>query len=767
MIIMAAALTTSTPPVLTDQEAVSMDALGDTLLWNHQGVLSNLLMMEEHYKNLSPEDIPHAWCMPPGELVYTSAGISEIQDVTLLSEVRSYLGINRVTNVMHRPYSGDLIVVQPYYSNTPLKMTPEHPVLVSAGARRKGKKWGDADFEAHLTWKPAGELTDEDLLVFPRKTTNIFMPLITDELCELIGLYLAEGSVSAPSSIYFWIGQHETELKDHIVNLWKNLGEDPVVIPHKSCWCIAIWSKKWYSLFQQFGEHSHEKKLPEWALYLPSHEQRLILKGHLSGDGNEEKRSFRHASTSRTLVYQLRLILFNLGILHGVYNRGMKNSVIDGREIIAKHDIYEICVGGDGARAYAEQLDIEYDGGKRTAGSYGKVTDDAVYIPIKEITREPYLGVVYNLSVDNAESYLTPHGVVHNCIVKHYLLAKDHHAEEAIGHAERLGLMEEAEKYRAFREKLKKLPAYPQPAFSLAELLELRTEWRKIIGDPTLVEDCPLCAADVSPGTLESLKEKANMHNPSLPEPNEELLELEIEYTNKVLETLAKQRGTEVSPFMMLNCGDIEPSGRALASVADNGEPFIALCPGGVNAHTLLHEDEHINDYRLGKCDLLKGDCPEDSAEAAALRGLSISTVLNTHPLGGGSVGKHMNKATVIGIYGANLAAKAIQRGSQELDTMYPGFMGQTGVLGKPSFWVNLIGGVVPPALYLLAKYKFGRGDSLALPVMVAASNFAAELIITNGEELLAGVTLPSLPGTQGASQRLPAQIAPTSTPIF
>jgi len=91
------------------------------------------------------------------------------------------------------------------------------------------------------------------------------------------------------------------------------------------------------------------------------------------------------------------------------------------------------------------------------------------------------------------------------CIVKHYLLACDHHVQEAISHTERLGL--DSSKYRDFHKKLSEIGMYPQPKITVPEVVALRTEWRYIIGDPTLGEECEICDTDITP-EIKQLMEK-------------------------------------------------------------------------------------------------------------------------------------------------------------------------------------------------------------------------------------------------------------------
>ena len=308
------------------------------------------------------------------------------------------------------------------------------------------------------------------------------------------------------------------------------------------------------------------------------------------------------------------------------------------------------------------------------------------------------------------------------CIVKHYLLALDHHVEEAIGHAERLGL--DSNPYRTYRGKLEKLNSYPQPAFTVPQLMKLRTEWRQIIGDPTLVGDCPLCSTDVTPEVLAQLR--GNSHIPD--KLKEEILELENKYTQRVVDAVSKHDGKKATPFMILDCGpDMDPSGRGKATVNEHGEPLVTYCAGGVNAHTILHEEDHYRRHVGGECDLGEGSCPEDKAEDFALS-LNRGKILNTDLGGQGHEGtkKMVGKYEVIGIYGASLAATGVEMYAPQLDVMFP----QTtpNFWTKPSTLAHIALGIVPPILVLFGKKK-NLGGKFHLPLMVFASHITSNLV--------------------------------------
>jgi hypothetical protein len=87
------------------------------------------------------------------------------------------------------------------------------------------------------------------------------------------------------------------------------------------------------------------------------------------------------------------------------------------------------------------------------------------------------------------------------CIVKHKVHALEHGVREAISHAEALGM--DSSKYRRFYERLAGLPEVP----TIAQVRELRDEWRIIAGDRTLASECPICSLDISEEAKKKLLE--------------------------------------------------------------------------------------------------------------------------------------------------------------------------------------------------------------------------------------------------------------------
>ena len=359
--------------------------------------------------------------------VNSTETISSISTHSMLTHLGSY---QNPSEVFSRPYDDEIVDLKFCYTNIPLSITPEHPVLVAKDVRKPQTVWrGQGIDPGCLEWSPAGGLTERDFIAFPRITETIDIGIATPDLCELFGWYLSEGCYGESDRgivVTFSLGHHETDRIKRVVGLIEKVfGKTPSINRGGTATTISLSSIYYAPMFKQFGNSAKQKKIPNWVLRLPEEKQYRILHGMFNGDGAISGKSITYGTVSRGLAYELRLLLFRLGILHGVYERDAKDSIIDGRTIIATGKFYTIVVGGDAARILAPKIGFDYDSGKRTSGNFGYVLDDYVMIPIVGTSRRRFCGKVYNMHIPGAESYVTLHGALHNCLVKHSSTAKE------------------------------------------------------------------------------------------------------------------------------------------------------------------------------------------------------------------------------------------------------------------------------------------------------------------------------------------------------
>jgi len=324
------------------------------------------------------------------------------------------------------------------------------------------------------------------------------------------------------------------------------------------------------------------------------------------------------------------------------------------------------------------------------------------------------------------EDYEVPHAW---CCVKHYLLAADHHVREAIGHAERLGL--DSTPYKRFYRKLKELDVYPEPHITIPDVVELRTEWRYIIGDPTLTGECEICDTDITPEVkavieqiIDKMQEKEvetkpeehrhmDYHETFNPE---KYLTMEKQLADELLEDLSKEHEVD-KPELVISEDCHEPDvGRY-----SNGK--IYMCKSGINLHVLGHEFKHHLQNSEG------GHFWETEAESYSVDLFKPKKTLYYEKNHDGSKMMSLNDIAVI--YGGQHIGQGLERLLEFLDTQYPeGLMGvKASLLGDVAGTVGgaylameldppydllaaLIGGHVSTDLWEQAEEMMGGGTT-------------------------------------------------------
>lgn len=323
-----------------------------------------------------------------------------------------------------RQYDGPIYKITFYYTNIPLRITPEHPIYGMREVREKQTEWRKSFSGKQLEWIPAKEVTERDFIAFPRISKVKDIDIITHKMARLIGWYLSEGCCCGGNSVYISFGKHEKEYISETAKLIEDIFGKSYIHEKKTQVSVTFHNKHMVPFFEQFGCGARKKRFPEWYLYLPKIKQWETLRNIIRGDGYIiDKHSINISTTSEILAGQIRLILFRLGILHSFKKQILKESCIDGRIIKSNGFIYVVTISGDAAREVARHTGLKYNGGERTAGNFGWVGKKYVMLPVRSIEKEQYKGNMYNLHVNPAESYTTVHGILHNCEIKHLSLS--------------------------------------------------------------------------------------------------------------------------------------------------------------------------------------------------------------------------------------------------------------------------------------------------------------------------------------------------------
>ncbi len=303
-------------------------------------------------------------CFVKDTLVLTKEGYKPIQNITLDDKVYTHLGKwQNVNEVYSYEYDNYIYYISCQYNNKYIKSTKEHPFYV---VDRIGNK---------PYWCKAEDLTYNHMLCVPINRENKLINLydkndnvneITREDCLIFGYYSYAG-YSDNSGHYLIINQNEYEIFD-LLSL-----SDPVSLKFNK-YKYKINNYKYSKYFNEFGNTKYQKKIPEWIIDLPVEYLLYFIKGF-----SKNKQKFK--SYSKTIAYSLQRIYAKLNIYLSItfYNYPDRYYQL---EII--EDNY--------------QLDPNYQ-----------------YFKILNILKNKQQVNVYNLNVEQDNSFVVQNIIVHNC----------------------------------------------------------------------------------------------------------------------------------------------------------------------------------------------------------------------------------------------------------------------------------------------------------------------------------------------------------------
>jgi uncharacterized protein (TIGR00375 family) len=416
------------------------------------------------------EIIP-AHCLLPVEYIHTNKGVKRIKDLNKKDFVLTHLGrFRKVKDILKRDYSGKIYKIIPWYFTQGIATTPEHPFLAIKSYKScswtKGlckplcsqknnckKKYYEKYFRR---WVMAKDLSKGDFLVYPRITKEKDFDYLTltnfvknykkfnEELispknsrnnrtliknkipvnknfCRLIGYFLSEGYLIKNGAIGFSFNSKEKEyIKEVILFIKEIFGvvnykidsrrENQSDIIFFSC----ILNEFFKNFYNNLEKRAWSKKIPEIFLNLSNEKLTEILRGWWRGDLGY--------TVSRQLVNQMKFICIKLAIIPSIsvdkkknFNKRRKH-FIGKREIISKKDLYII----SNLSFFDKSSDLLNEKCfKRSINKierkHGWIDGSYIYLPIRKISLSNYSGEVYNLEVEEDNSYVSEFACVHNC----------------------------------------------------------------------------------------------------------------------------------------------------------------------------------------------------------------------------------------------------------------------------------------------------------------------------------------------------------------
>ena len=343
-------------------------------------------------RSVQPYGIPAAdgWCFgfpcfARDTYILTEKGYIPIQDVKVGDLVFTHKkNWKPVTSVMQRD-NADLWLVKGF-GILPTITTAEHPYFMYCN--------GSYDFIKVKDIKADMQTT----LAMPQSTSD---DMHTTAYWWILGRYVADG----------WTLQRKDRPRGGRVVIACGIGKDALLQSQlaaagyhftldkfsKSCTKYIICCNALYEDVQQFGHGASNKRIPRCVLELPIDKLKAFYDGYMSGDGVSGKQET--TLTSPMLALGLQIVAYKLGYTYpAIYaNKTKPVGIIEGR-VVNQKPTFTIRSSRSN-RSYRSDRHPE------------QFVSRTCELPTDLHTQ----GTVYNISVQDDESYVANGAFVHNC----------------------------------------------------------------------------------------------------------------------------------------------------------------------------------------------------------------------------------------------------------------------------------------------------------------------------------------------------------------
>ncbi len=450
----------------TDQCRKVSNCIRSGVVFHHAGLLGKQkTLIEDNFRKglIKAIAATPTLCLHPDTQIISENKVKKVHELSKCDKVLTHEGqFQSVTEPLERKVSEKILAIKPFGS-LEVKMTREHRVFVLKETRHRShyangtqRVWYEYDgpfwmkasqlFEAHKNNRdekasyhllqpiPKTEITS-DRIHFKKEASYVHnqfgktgkihpagqklpkeIPLNYDT-SRLFGLWIAEGSVSKTGAIIFDIATYEDNLTSFIKStVGKYFPGMPISIKdherhrRRITFCnkfLATWLK------DNFGGYAETKRVPNFIFSNKDSKVRLgILHGLIDGDGyiridNKSRAHYAsHSTVSPTLAFQVQLLLASLGYIGHLSRRENHRW--------GKHPLYSVRIGGDSYYRFLSDIKEKTDSKKgNRAYNINKIWKNYLLLQLDKIKEEHYSGPVYNLEVDNDQSYSVGF-IVHN-----------------------------------------------------------------------------------------------------------------------------------------------------------------------------------------------------------------------------------------------------------------------------------------------------------------------------------------------------------------
>lgn len=332
----------------------------------------------------------HPVCFSGETLITTDKGLVPISEIKIGDKVLTHRGRwRKVTDTMASYSDKTRLITSSNSLHT--VTTDDHPFYTRLRRNRKDEP------EAFVSAK---DLTTAHHTGFVLVPENEQSTEHSDGMLWLMGRYIADGFLRQSRHNPKWyesmsiaVGKHKEEyfLKSTKEFKFERSEKRTAII-------FTIYNHVFLEHFRQFKRGAENKEIPSWVLALPKEKAKIFLDGYLSGDGHETDKKILASTVSKKLAIGLANLFLKVyekppSIFNATYR---PIQFIEGRKVNVKQ-----CYGVSITKKPSKKCN--YIDGRY---SWGRV--------LKNVSQQQTIAV-YNISVDEDESYIANNNIVHNC----------------------------------------------------------------------------------------------------------------------------------------------------------------------------------------------------------------------------------------------------------------------------------------------------------------------------------------------------------------
>jgi len=310
-----------------------------------------------------------------------------------------------------------------------LKVTEEHPILISRRNRNRGR-----NKEFDLEWVFAKDVKIKDYLVMPIEKVELKTPssyitkvrlreklikvesFLEPDFFRLMGYFFAEGHVDNEHYVTFSFGENEIEYIEDVKRLVKKYFGREVILnkPRQGGVTLVVCSTLYARLLaRECGSTVRDKHIPDWLFQSNRENLKELIRGMWFGDGSYDSKKglFRYNSVSFDLADKYWRILLKLGfVAHKNYQK----------RLLPRRQMWVVFVVSSDNEKFGKMVGMENVKRGVLAGSPVSRDENYLYLPIRKMSTYFFRGEVYNLSVDEDETYVAEGVISHNCTAPIY-----------------------------------------------------------------------------------------------------------------------------------------------------------------------------------------------------------------------------------------------------------------------------------------------------------------------------------------------------------